>query len=266
MKLGKPPVVEVSVDFVFESSAGEPEWDFQRASQFVYQFQGDYPETEVASTPQLIQVQKFSRGTTPTFTPTRVPIAVRAFPANRSRFVLNSKDLLRCILVRTDENDYEGFSALKNEAIAKLAAYVEFFRPAKLIAFNLRYVDFFRIPIKENGKAELRDFFTMCGEPDEAIFGTTVAFRKAFTTRPPNSDDLLTCELYNVPKGRDTATPGVPFRMEWGLHAFKDITWDAAVLGPRLQKAHDSLLHCFEKSFTAAGWELFEPNAGRGEP
>jgi len=210
MKLGKPPVVEVSVNFIFESSAGEPEWDFQRAAQFVHQFQADYPETEIASMPQLVEVQKFSPGTTPTFAPKRLPVAVRAFPVNRSRYVLNSKDLLRCIFVRTDEKDYGGFTALKAEAVAKLAAYLDFFRPAKLIAFNLRYVDFFRIPVNADGKAELRDFFTICGEPDEAIFGTTVAFRKAFTTKLPGTDDVLTCELYNVPKGQEMKNQGIP--------------------------------------------------------
>jgi len=53
--------------------------------------------------------------------------------------------------------------------------------------------------------------------------------------------------------------------MEWGLHAFKDITWNADVLSNRLQQAHDGLLHCFEKSFTMAGWALFEPVAGGGQ-
>jgi uncharacterized protein (TIGR04255 family) len=259
MKFGKPPVVEVSVDFLFESSAGEPEWDHKRALQFIHQFEADYPETEIVFTFPMEEFQRFSAGPAPTSNKSeQVPFAIRAFPVNRSRFIQNSKDLLRCIFVRTDENDYGGFKALKAEAMSKLASYIECFRPAKMIGFKLGYVDFFRIPVKD-GKAELRDFFTICVEPDEAIFGTIVRFRKSFTTRTEDSHDYMTCELYNVRKLGDNDNPGIPFRMEWSMHAYKNISWDADVLGLRLQQAHAHLLHCFEKSFTAEGLALFDP-------
>ena len=259
MQLGKPPIIEVSIEFSFESSSGEPEWDYTRAAEFVDRFQAEYPETEVAAQHLLVEVQKVARGTKPTLESRVVPVAVRAFPANRSQYLLSAKDKLQCFFVRTGENDYRGFSALKAEAMDKLVAYVEYFRPAKLIHFTVQYVDFFRIPLV-NGRADLRDYFTICGEPDESIFGMTINFRKSFTTKPPDSEDLLTCELYNVAKkGKEQKAPSIPFRMEWGLHAFKNLSWDAESLSQRLQKAHDGLLHCFANSFTKTGWALFDP-------
>lgn len=258
MKLGKPPVVQVSIEFHFESSPTEPAWEFTRSAEFIDQFRDQYPEAEVASEHQLAEVQKLDRGTKPTLVAKQVPVAVRAFPTNRSRYVLHSKDFLLCVFARTGGNDYEGFPALKAEAMSKLLAYLAFFRPAKLIGVALRYVDFFRIPVVE-GKAELEDFFTICSEPDERTFGTTVVFRKAFTTRLPGSDDILTCELYNVPRPKDEAALGIPFRMEWGLHVTKNITWEGTSLADRLEMAHDRLTDCFRQSFTPVGWALFEP-------
>jgi uncharacterized protein (TIGR04255 family) len=215
MKLGKPPIVEVSIKLQFESSPGETEWDFTRAAEFIDQFQAEYPRTEVgavASQQQFEEVQKYVRGKKPLNIPTRVPIAVRAFSTNRSRCLFNAKDLLQCIFIRTKENDYPGFHALKAETLRKLDAYREFFRPANLIGFVLQYVDFFHLPVV-NQKAELKEYFTLCKEPDEAIFGTTIIYRNAFMTRPPNSEDFLTCELFNLPKIGKDSHPGIPFRM-----------------------------------------------------
>ena len=179
-------------------------------------------------------------------------------PRCSARYLMTTRDSLRCTFCRTAVNDYEGFTALKREAVEKLEAYVRFFRPARMIALTLEYVDFFRIPTVD-GKAVLRDFFTICDEPNTNVFGTTLMLRKGFTTQPPGSNDLLTCELFNVPRKADQEPPGIHFRMEWRLFASKDLNWESSQLGKRLDDAHDRLLTCFWESFTPTGRSLFDP-------
>jgi uncharacterized protein (TIGR04255 family) len=256
MKLRKPPVVEVSISFHFEASPTEPEWDLERAVGSIGH-DDNYPEVEV-SQQELIELHKVSRGKKSAILTKQKPLAVRAFPRDRSRYVVNAPDELRCVFARTVENDYPGFDALKCESLAKLKAYDAYFRPAKLLRFVLRYVDLFRIPLTD-ARAALSDYFTICQEPNEATFGTTFQFRKQFATRPEGSEDVLTCDLYNVPKGKDQSIPGIPFRMEWGMHAAIDLPLHGETLEDRLRQAHDHLLRCFRGSFTAAGWALFEP-------
>ena len=88
MNLGNPPVVEVSIEFLFESASSEPGWDILRAAEFVDQFQADYPDTEVASHAFIEEIQKLKRGTDPVQLVKNLPVAVRAFPADRSRIIV----------------------------------------------------------------------------------------------------------------------------------------------------------------------------------
>lgn len=262
MKLGKPPVVEASIQFFFESSASEASWSTAHAFEFLEKFRADYSETEVRSQSQLEPlVAKYARSSRqPVYRPKRVDVALRSFPPDRSRYIEIAKDLLNCIRVRGQGGDYPGFSVMKSDAMEKLENYVSYFRPVKLLQFVLGYVDYFRIPFK-NKYINLSDYFVACKEPDESIFGATVSFRKAYTTRVDETEDIMTCEIYNVANRKTPGvdTYGIPFRIEWSLHAFKDVSWEPDQLMPRLQKAHAHLLKCFKATFTLEGWNLFDP-------
>ena len=261
MNLGKPPIVEVSVSFWFEAPAGEPDWEFARAAEFIDRFRADYPDAEVASTEQLVRVQKFARGTKPVLEPRLVPVAVRAFPPDRGRYILSAKDLVQCIFLRTPENGYPGFTALKGESMRLFAAYSEFFRPVKLLGFALRYVDLVRVPLT-GGRVVLKDYFTICQDPDETTFGVAGFIRNGFTTLPLEPiGDVLTFEIYNILKAADPDDPVIPFRMEWSVQGGKGLTLRAADVEARLDAARDRLGDCFRKSFTEKGWALFAPQA-----
>lgn len=257
MKLGKPPIVEVSLSFTFQSAPTDPGWEYERAVEFIEQFRADYPELEYTSQHFIDFEARPRRKTKPTATVRREPVAVRAFPPERNRYLLTSQDFLQVHLLRTATNDYGGFSVLKAEALNKFDAYLAHYRPAKLTSFDLRYVDLVRVPTV-GGKAALKDYFHVLHEPDEEVFGLTRYLRYGFRSVPPGTEDVLTFDMYNV--GPDEPEEAViPFRMEWSVQGFRGLTWDRAGVEGRLDDAHRVTLRCFRSCFTPAGWALFEP-------
>lgn len=256
MKLGKPPIIQAWVEFRFDHAAERPEWDWQAASAFFDQFLEEYPEREVAVQHQL-QIVKVESNEKPWAVDERVNlVGMRAFRADRGRYVQVSQDTLACNFMRTAASGYEGFDALKREALAKLRAYVDFFRPTRLLQFAMQYVDLVRIPFQHN-RIELKDYFTLGHDLPEADFGPILNFLVQYTTCPPDSRDLLEVRLWN--ESPDPQGPTGQFRMDWRLMAFEELSFTEDVLGHRIDQAHDRLLDCFKKSFTPQAWAMFEP-------
>jgi uncharacterized protein (TIGR04255 family) len=256
MKLGKPPLVQAWIEFRFAQTAQPLEWGWQTATAFFDQFKDEYPEREVAVQHQL-QIVKVEGDQKPQVIDERVDLAgMRCCRADRSRYIQLTNDALACNFVRTEANDYEGFSALKKEALAKLRAYCEFFKPARLLQFAVQYVDLIRIPF-QNGRIELKDYFTLSHDLPESPFGPTLSFLVQYSTRPPDSKDMLEVKLRSeLP---DPEGPTGQFRMDWRLVGFEELSFAEQVLGPRLEQAHDQLLDCFRNSLTAQAWAMFEP-------
>jgi uncharacterized protein (TIGR04255 family) len=256
MKLGKPPIIQAWIEFQFDHAADRPEWGWPTASAFFDPFQEEYPEREVLAEHQLY-IAKIERNQKPWVVEERVDITgMRAFRADQGRYLQLSQDTLVCNFLRTGANGYEGFEPLKREALAKLRAYVHFFRPTRLLRFAMQYVDLVRIPFQQN-QIELKDYFTFAHDLPGEVFGPTLNFLVQYTTRPPGSRDLLEVRLRNEPP--DPHGPTGQFRMDWRLMAFEELSFAEDVLGPRLDQAHDRLLDCFRKSFTPQAWALFDP-------
>jgi uncharacterized protein (TIGR04255 family) len=255
MKLGKPPIVQAWIEFHFDHAPDRPEWDWRVASDFFDQFQDEYPEREVYVQREF-KIEKLDRNQKPEFVDKGVSLdGMRAFPADRRRCLQLSQNTLVCNFVRT-ENGYEGFTELKREALAKLRAYVEFFRPTRLIQFAIQYVDLVRIPFVDS-RIDLKDYFTIGNDLPEADFGPMLSFLVQYTTRPPSSSDVLEVRLRN--EQPDPQGPMGQFRMDWRLMAAEGLDLAEDVLGPRLDQSHDRLLDCFKKSFTPRAWAMFEP-------
>ena len=256
MKLGKPPIIQAWVEFRFDHGADRPEWGWPTANAFFDLFQQEYTEREIAVQHRL-QIAKVEKNQKPLVVDERVHLeGMRGYRADRSRYLQLSQDTLACNFLRTDAKGYEGFNALQAEALTKLRAYCEFFRPTRLVQFAVQYVDLVRIPF-QNGRIELKDYFTLGQDLPEAAFGPTLNFLVQYTTRPPDSKDVLEVRLWNeLP---DPQGPTGQFRIDWRLMGFEELSFDANVLGPRLDQAHDRLLDCFKKSFTPQAWATFEP-------
>ncbi|HZV04248.1 MAG TPA: TIGR04255 family protein [Gemmataceae bacterium] len=254
--MGKPPIIQAWIEFRFDHATDRPEWGWPLASAFFDQFQNDYPEREVMVHHQF-QIAKVESKQKPRVVDERVDLAgMRAFQADRGRYLQLSQDSLVCNFVRTDAKGYEGFDALKREALSKLRAYVNFFRPTRLLQLAMQYVDLVRIPFQQS-RIELKDYFTLGYDLPEEVFGPTLNFLVQYATRPPGSRDILEVRLWN--EQLDPEGPTGQFRMDWRLVAFEELSFAQDVLGPRLDQAHERLLDCFKKSFTPQAWAMFEP-------
>jgi uncharacterized protein (TIGR04255 family) len=259
MRLGKPPIIQAWIEFRFDHSADRPEWGWPTANAFFDLFLEEYPEREVAVQHQL-QIAKVENKKKPQVVDERVQLAgMRGYRADRSQYLQLTQDTLACNFLRTDAKGYEGFEALKTEALTKLRAYTEFYRPSRLLQFAVQYVDLVRIPFQD-GRIELKDYFTIGHDLPEAAFGPTLNFLVQYTTRPPDSKDVLEVRLWNeLADLQDPQGPTGQFRMDWRLMGFAELSFAEDVLGPRLDQAHDRLLDCFKKSFTPLAWATFEP-------
>jgi uncharacterized protein (TIGR04255 family) len=256
MKLGKPPIIQAWIEFRFDHPADRPEWGWPTATAFFDQFQDEYPEREVVVQHRL-HIAKVERNQKPQVIDERVHLeGMRCFRADRSRYLQLTQDTLACNFLRTDVKGYEGYDALKQEALAKLRVYRTFFRPVRLLQFAVQYVDLVRIPFR-NGRIELKDHFTLGHDLPEVTFGPTLNFLVQYSTRPPESKDMLEVRLWSeLP---DPEGPTGQFRMDWRLMGFEELSFAEEVLGPRLDQAHDRLLDCFKKSFTTQAWAAFDP-------
>ncbi|HZZ78217.1 MAG TPA: TIGR04255 family protein [Gemmataceae bacterium] len=254
MNLGKPPIVQAWIEFRFEHSAERSEWEAS-ANKFFDMFQDAYQEREVLAQHQM-QIEKVEKNQRPRVVDERVQlVGIRSFTPSKSRCLQLLRDTLTCNFTRSESTNYEGFDALKAEAMAKFRAYVEFFRPTRLLQAAIHYVDLVRIPF-DKGNVELGDYFTFTQDLPQATFGTTMGFNVQYTARPPQSKDLLEVRLYN--EQADPEGPTAQFRMDWRFIAYEGLSFADSEVGGRLSMGHDTLLSCFRNSFTEKGWALFE--------
>jgi uncharacterized protein (TIGR04255 family) len=256
MNLGKPPIVQAWIEFRFDRGADGPEWGLATASAFFDVIQGSYPEREVLAQHQL-KIEKIEKNQRPRIVDEQVQVVgMRASTSSKNRCIQLFPDVLSCNFARSQSSGYEGFEALKAEALAKFRAYLEFFRPARLMQATIHYVDLVRIPFKDD-QVELAEYFTFTRDLSDSVFGNTLGFNVQYTTQPPSTKDLLEVRLNN--EQSDPEGPTAQFRMEWRQTAFDGLSLTEDGVSRRLSEMHDMILGCFKKSFTDKGWALFEP-------
>ena len=255
MKLGKPPIIQAWVEFRFDHGDGRPEWGFKEASSYLDQYQDAYPEREVVVQHQF-QVEKVKKDRKPLIVDEKVHLrAVRAANSESSRFLQLTRDGIACNFLRT-EKGYEGFTALKTEALNKFRAYVEMFRPTRMLEFALHYVDLIVIPFEGHELLDLDEHFTLGIKLPDATFSSFLNFVVQYATRPPDTEDTLEVRLQDE---RDPLGTNARFRMEWRLSGSSGLSLAEAEIGTRLDQAHARLQDCFRKSFTDKTWRKFEP-------
>jgi uncharacterized protein (TIGR04255 family) len=255
MNLGKPPIVQVWIEFRFDRGSDGPEWGLETANRFFEQIQEAYPEREQVAQHHL-KIEKVEKNQRPRIIDERLQlVGMRAFTMERNRCIQLVQNVLTCNFART-QSGYEGFDALKTEALATFGLYVDFFRPSRLLQAVIHYVDLVRIPFV-HGHVPLADYFTFAHDLPETGFGTTLGLDIQYTARPAESKDLLEVRLYS--EQPDPEGPKAQFRMEWRLMILEGLTFGPDELAKRLYEGHDTLLRCFKNSFTEKGWALFEP-------
>jgi len=255
MKLGKPPIIQAWVEFRFDHGDDRREWGFKDASSYLDQYQDAYPEREVVVQHQF-QVEKVKKNQKPQIVDEKVHLrAVRAANAEGNRFLQLSHDGIACNFLRT-EKGYEGFTALKAEALEKFRAYVEMFRPTRVLEFALHYVDLIVIPCDGQKTLNLGEYFTLGITLPDATFGSIQNFVVQYAAQPPDTEDRMAVRLQDE---RDPLGVNARFRMDWRLSGASSLSLSDSEIGTRLDQAHARLQDCFRKSFTDKTWQMFEP-------
>jgi uncharacterized protein (TIGR04255 family) len=255
MKLGKPPIIQAWIEFRFDHGDERREWGLNEASDYLDRFQADYPEREALFQRQF-RIEKVQRHRNPEVVPGPAHVqAVRASKTEGSRYIQLTRDAMACNFLRT-EKGYDGFDALKAEALEKFRAYVEMYQPTRLLEFAVHYVDLVVIPFEPDKALDLDEYFTLGISLPDPAFGSILNFVVQYATQPPDTEYALEVRLQDE---RDPQGLSARFRMDWRLSGSHELILSEADVAAHLEQAHDRLLGCFQKSFTEKAWQMFEP-------
>ena len=256
VKLESPPVIQTWIGFTFEPSSQKRLWNPESALEFLALFESSLPSREATFSTQY-EIQELSLTQNPTVV-RRERQLDKASARNRdgTHWLQLADD--RLVYNRTrGEAVYLGFDSLRDEALDKLADYVNFFKPLGLRSTELHYVDLIEIPIPADKDFDLRDYFNLRVEipPD---FGSVWYFSTRIFLRTPINGDILEVKFESVPQNPDAET--YRFRIDWHLECTKIESFDGDMVKRRLDQAHGCLTDYFKKSLTKRTWSLFQPS------
>lgn len=254
MKLKNPPVIQSWIGFQFSPGPAKPKWELKTADAFADLYKETLPECE-AIIETKFQIQHVTgKPQRPKITPEDSLDKLRARNADQTRWLQLADDHMVYNQMRGDS--YPGFESLRDEALLKLADYVDFFKPASLRAVELHYVDVIEIPAPADQRIQIQDYFKLRMEVPEQ-FGLTWYFSTQALIRPPEGESGVLHVRFQALK----PTPEkFPFRLDWHYVCLNFPTWEREVVCRRLDQAHTCLVDYFRAAVTDKTWQLFEPS------
>ena len=259
MKLRNPPIVEAWIDFRFAHEPGTDATAADRAERLLRgQFGEELPDVghlveEVFADPE----PRPGRGDAWSAEVRHRVAAVRAASPTRTEVVQMGPGFVSVHFLRPSGGEYPGYETLRDRAYQLLDAYVEEFRPSRLLSFGLHSVNVVDIP-PEGGSVDLSEWFRFdVTLPTEGfvsaphgvtvdcrvrvpIEGVELRFLVSNEDGPPDSDD-------------------VRFRLEWHLDGRLDAAPDESGLSREiLDAAHEYRNRSFRATFTEKAWARFE--------
>lgn len=254
MELRNPPLVQVWIELTFEKSS-EIVWEPKVIEKLFSQFQEEYPVWE-ATWDNRITIEKSKPNKLPRVIDERPVLKIaRALTQDRSRSVQVSHNQLVCNFTRTGES-YPGFEALCNETLKRLEEYLRCCCPESLTGLALHYVDVIEIPI-DGQPVRLEDYFEPAIGYPAGAFGVVSSFLVSCTAHPDNAEGPLQIRFASEPT--DPELQLLRYQIDWHLSRQKGLSLEVDEVRRSLTAMHDCLIDYFQKSFTAKGWELFEP-------
>jgi uncharacterized protein (TIGR04255 family) len=252
----KPPVVEVWVSFDFDPNENKREWDLNLVKKYVEHYKTKLPKIEVMQEKQ-IQFKETSPTDLPQVVSQEVrPILFRLSNEIRSRVVQLGDDHLSSHVLKIGD-DYPGYQKVRDETQQRLEEYINIFQPSRVRNATLHYLDIIDIPLPENSKINLVDYFKTSIDLPEEPFGLTNTFSIQFQVACPNDKGPLLLQLMRIPAPLESNV--FRFRMEWHKLSLDINTLDWPQVFSRLEVAHNYMTECFLASFTRHTLDMFEP-------
>jgi uncharacterized protein (TIGR04255 family) len=251
----KPPVVEAWIEFKFALTQEDSVWDEDKATTLVKTRFADYTpesfskyaEIHVDARTGKANVQElFDR--------------IRSFSAEKDRCIQARRNVF--VFNQLNRAKWLGYGAMADAAIEAAAHYMEFRGFDELTNVSLHYRDIVAIP-RPNAKEGLRlpDWFRIYPEVPQETLGTMSSFR--FDVQVPElcKDADARLSIQSLPCVAQEETD-FRFSLDWHVTSADNTIREIEAARGWLDSAHDTLRSSFEKAFTPACLQLFEPLEG----
>jgi uncharacterized protein (TIGR04255 family) len=256
MKFLKPPVVEVWISVEFDPNQNKREWDMNLVQQYVRQYAHEFPKQEVLLDSQ-IQIQAAVPNEIPKVVSHDQRVqALRLWNEARTRLLQIGDDKLAYHMVKENE-DTPGYRKVRDAAQTKLEDYIRIFQPSHIRNATLHYLDIVEIPVPDNGKLDLKDYFAVSVDLPEDPFGLIASQTHQFAAMCSVDPGPLYFQLQTVPSQAETKV--FRFQMEWHKQCSDVNSLDLPHVFARMDVAHEYMRQCFSSAFTRRALALFGP-------
>ena len=254
MRLDKPPVEEVGIDFQFDPSPEKQPWSLEVASPFLKQFEQTLPKWEIAQVEEIRIEKRSAEGILQELSGRIRLDHVIVHDIDETRFLRVGDDTMSYRIGRCG-NDYPGFKTLLKEALEKFREYISHFQPTGTRRARLRYVDAIDIPLSNDGSVNLEEYFQVGTNIPDEPFGPVGEFAVPCTFPSTKNQDTLQLNFCNKLTPDKTSAR---FIMEWHSLCENIGSLSEEILTNSLKEAHDHMVECFRASFTKQRLSLFD--------
>jgi uncharacterized protein (TIGR04255 family) len=260
LRLGKPPVIELWIEFQYALTEDAPEWTLDRARALIkkcfgerfhveaYRERKDFmiADPDVESEPQVQILTTIDR--------------IRATTKEKDKYIQAGKDILVYNVIRTEQK-WPYFEDIKPEAITAAEKYGLYMKLGSLESVSLHYRDVLKFPLDGENRISLQDYLTIYPETPEEEWAVQSGFSIGMTLPNLSKDAIVKLVIETEPSFVEEDESGARhgcLRMDW--HATTNITLGGAIDIERwLDRAHTDLISAFRKTFTDKGFAFFEP-------
>lgn len=255
MKLGKPPVIQTWIEFLFDFGTQARSWGYDDAAKLLDLYPDVYTERDIKIDRQF-QIEKVNQKGKHRVVEAQERVSVvRGYDPKGSRYLQLSLNGFACNLVKT-ETGYEGFDVLKRESLDRFTKYVELFQPVRLLSLSLNYQNLVVIPLEGKNSLDLGEYINFgILVPDEQ-FAYTGDMSFQLSAVLPESSDMIRIKFQEQPNlGQKVGK----FRVDWVSQAVNNLSMSIDLIDERLETLHKALEKLFRQSFTDKMWQMFEP-------
>lgn len=254
----KPPVIEAWIEFKFALTDEASTWDEDKAKALVKTRFADFtPESFSRYTEICVDAKT---GKADLSNVQELFDRIRAFSGDKDKCIQARRDGF--VFNQLNKLKWSGYEVMADNAIEAVGQYMEFREFNELENVSLHYRDIVPIPKPDEGESiRLSDWFRIYPEIPQDTLGKVSAFR--FDVQLPElcNDADARLSIQSLPPVEEGETD-FKFSIDWHITSADNKVVDLKTARNWLDSAHIALRSSFEKAFTLACLQIFEPVEG----
>ncbi len=257
MGFKKPPVVEAWIEFKFALTDEVSTWDEQTAKVLM---QRCYPAFQAVTFFKSTQIEVKLKDGKPEFTDSKEFFErIKAFSPDRDRCIQAGRDAF--VFNQLKKDTWRGYERMRDAALEAADKYMGFRDLHEFTSIALHYRDVVAVPRARKSGISLGDWFRIYPEVPEDTFGTMSGFN--FTVHLPELCEgaRAVVSVQSVPPDSYEVTD-YKFSIDWHVISADNKVREIEAARGWLDSAHLALRSTFERAFTPACLQLFEPVEG----